>query len=83
MERDSTAIASSELEKDTCIEEYILQGAVPRSQNKDTKSTEGDDSKNGKTVHSDDYDEEYLMQKLSMLQLRLDQATKTLQVERE
>lgn len=80
VECDSTAAAVLELEKDTCIEEYVLQGAVPKNS---VQPKEGDEPKNGKPTHSDEYDEEYLLQKMSMLQLRLDQVTKTLQVERE
>lgn len=88
-ECDSTATSLLDLEKDSCIEEYILQGAVPRytSSQKDSLSKTspdvGEDAKNGKLGHGDEYDEEYLIQKLSMLQLRLEEATKTLQIERE
>lgn len=63
------------------VEEYVLQGAVPKVANKTSSDEGADDGNNGK--HSEDYDEEFLMQKMSMLQLRLDQVTKTLQVERE
>ncbi|KYB28753.1 coiled-coil domain-containing protein 102A isoform X2 [Tribolium castaneum] len=81
-ECDSTAL------QDGCIEDYILQGAVPRYV-KDTLDEKGDlangvqkpGDKNG--AHREDYDEEYVIQKLSMLQLRLEETTKTLQVERE
>lgn len=34
-------------------------------------------------LSKDDFDEEYLLQKISMLQLRLDEAQKTIQSERE
>lgn len=34
-------------------------------------------------LSKDDFDEEYLLQKISMLQLRLDEAQKTVQAERE
>lgn len=72
---------------DTCIEEYVLQGAVPKSaqtaQTKEGKSKDCEETKNGKPNHGDEYDEEYVIQKMSMLQLRLDQVTKTLQIERE
>lgn len=34
-------------------------------------------------LSKDDYDEDYLLQKVSMLQLRLDEAHKTIQIERE
>lgn len=60
------------------IEEYILQGAVPKN-----AGQTDDDGNNGKQSHSEEYDEDFLIQKMSMLQLRLDQVTKTLQVERE
>ncbi|RZB38639.1 coiled-coil domain-containing protein 102A, partial [Asbolus verrucosus] len=93
LECDSTAL--QELERDGCIEDYILQGAVPRyvKELKEALDEKNDgvellngvqksgDSKNN--CHKDEYDEEYVIQKLSMLQLRLEEATKTLQVERE
>jgi coiled-coil domain-containing protein 102A len=93
LECDSTAL--QELDRDGCIEDYILQGAVPRyvkelKEALDDKSESpemlngvqksGDSKSNS---HREDYDEEYVIQKLSMLQLRLEEATKTLQVERE
>lgn len=34
-------------------------------------------------LSKDDFDEEYLLQKISMLQLRLEEAQKTIQSERE
>lgn len=34
-------------------------------------------------LSKDDFDEEYLMQKISMLQQRLDESQKTIQIERE
>lgn len=92
VECDSTATSLLGLEKDSCIEEYILQGAVPRhvsdkdieKRNVDTESLiNGFDAKSDKTSRKDDYDEEYIIQKMSMLQLRLEEATKTLQIERE
>lgn len=90
-------------EKDSGIEEYVLQGAVPRhavelydgkesSLDRDTDcdtSTIGDGAESviKRTVKKELFattpDEEEMRQKLSMLQLRLDEATKTLQVERE
>lgn len=69
-----------DVHKDAPIEEYVLQGAVPKSGG---SAKEGEDVNNGKQGHSGEYDEEFLIQKMSMLQLRLDQVTKTLQVERE
>lgn len=96
-EEDRTSV-----EKDSGIEEYVLQGAVPRHavemyEGKDGLDRDGDSltlceenelsgdvgsgDESGKQSASQD--EEILRQKLSMLQLRLDEATKTLQVERE
>lgn len=122
------------IDKDSCIEEYILQGAVPRhavemyvaaKENAVDRDVDGLDhvsrSDLGLDVSSeltqnlnkteitldfqcktDDYtlpmnrqfsqqadsdlpspDKEHLLQKLSMLQLRLDEASKTVQAERE
>ncbi|XP_054275356.1 coiled-coil domain-containing protein 102A isoform X2 [Macrosteles quadrilineatus] len=99
-------------EKDSGIEEYVLQGAVPKHAvelydgkdsllerdidcdsntvgDHDTLSTIGTDAESlmKRTCKKDAFvsspDEEEMRQKLSMLQLRLDEATKTLQVERE
>lgn len=85
-ECDSTANNENH-EKDTSVEEYVLHGAVPKH------AVEGNDSGDGESikmndkvnspVNKDEVDEEFLMQKLSMLQLRLEEATKTIQVERE
>lgn len=88
LECDSTALQA--LDNDGCIEDYILQGAVPRYV-KDVLDDKNDsEALNGtqkvaecKNSHKDEYDEEYVIQKLSMLQLRLEETTKTLQVERE
>lgn len=86
-ECDSTATSGLE---DVCTEEYILQGAVPKqssghkdlqNQTKDSNILNGLDMKTEKG--SSEFDEEYVIQKLSMLQLRLEEATKTLQIERE
>ncbi|KAG8250098.1 coiled-coil domain-containing protein 102A [Homalodisca vitripennis] len=90
-------------EKDSGIEEYVLQGAVPRhavelydgkesTLDRDGEcdtSTISDSAEsilkrcNKKDPFVTSPDEEEMRQKLSMLQLRLDEATKTLQVERE
>nr|XP_022903348.1 coiled-coil domain-containing protein 102A isoform X3 [Onthophagus taurus] len=93
VECDSTATSIIDSEKDSTIEEYILQGAVPKHVS-DRDSLEKQKSPhttteilNGLNIrdrssHKED-DEEYVIQKLSMLQLRLDEATKTLQAERD
>lgn len=90
-------------EKESYIEEYVLQGAVPRhavelydgkdsTLDRDSEcdtSTVGDSAESiirrlgKKDLFVNSQDEEEIRQKLSMLQLRLDEATKTLQVERE
>lgn len=94
-------------EKDSGIEEYVLQGAVPRhavelDNSRDSESVQCDDCSvsvsvgvgvNTDCITESDLkdnilisptpDEEILRQKLSMIQLRLDEATKTLQIERE
>lgn len=103
---DSTEEDKTSIEKDSGIEEYVLQGAVPRHAVElyDTKETVLD--RDSETVshfeenHSVDdsskilnsssaegvlrsSEEEIRRQKLSMLQLKLDETTKTLQAERE
>lgn len=66
------------------FEEYILQGAVPRYKEVDKKVDCAEpEAANGIEKLCNDYDEDYILQKLSMLQLRLEEATKTLQIERE
>ncbi|CAH0546744.1 unnamed protein product [Brassicogethes aeneus] len=89
-ECDSTAIQEEgDREDANNIEEYILQGAVPRYIKEFEKKAELAEQINGVSakVNGDrainEYDEDYVIQKLSMLQLRLDEATKTLQIERE
>lgn len=77
------------LNLDKNSDEYHQRGAVPKhaeSNKSDSKYNEIDELTNGyckDKSQKNDYDEEYLMQKLSMLQLRLDETTKTLQIERE
>jgi coiled-coil domain-containing protein 102 len=88
---DSTTASLLDLDKDSCIEEYILQGAVPRHgvehrdslERRSSDTVNGFDNKSDKTLSKEDYDEEFFLQKLSMQQLRLEELTKTLQVERE
>ncbi|XP_044764815.1 coiled-coil domain-containing protein 102A isoform X1 [Coccinella septempunctata] len=75
----------STISKEISIDDYILKGAVPKY----VSDLKGDTSdKNAEVAQSeveskDSCDEEYVMQKLSMLQLRLDETTKTLQIERD
>ncbi|XP_044269218.1 coiled-coil domain-containing protein 102A isoform X2 [Tribolium madens] len=76
-ECDSTAL------QDGCIEDYILQGAVPRYVKDLDEKNELANGVPKSGPPKEDYDEEYVIQKLSMLQLRLEETTKTLQVERE
>ncbi|PNF27630.1 Coiled-coil domain-containing protein 102A [Cryptotermes secundus] len=77
------------IDKDSCIEEYILQGAVPRhavemyvaaKENAVDRDVDGLDHADSDLPSPD---KEHLLQKLSMLQLRLDEASKTVQAERD
>jgi len=86
-------------DKEFVVEEYVLQGAVPKhaieryssDSAKDGEDNEEADSvsKLGEAPDSCDNDDElsgdldYLHQKMSMLQLRLDESQKLLQAERE
>lgn len=85
-ECDSTAVQDTQ---NVTIEEYNLQGAVPRfAKEANDKQLDSLDSEPlistlKSTSERDEYEEDYVLQKLSMLQLRLEEATKTLQVERE
>lgn len=77
------------MQQNVTIEEYNLQGAVPRfakeADDKQFDSLEREplNSTLKSASERDEYEEDYVLQKLSMLQLRLEEATKTLQVERE
>ncbi|KAK9882920.1 hypothetical protein WA026_023767 [Henosepilachna vigintioctopunctata] len=76
----------STISKEVSIDEYILKGAVPKYVNDlkgDTLDRTVDSATSENESNKDVYDEEYIMQKLSMLQLRLDETTKTIQIERE
>ncbi|XP_055602136.1 coiled-coil domain-containing protein 102A isoform X2 [Uranotaenia lowii] len=73
---------------DVDIEEYILQsggGAVPKNSSdfKDKSDQMAEERRLIQQLSKDNYDEDYLLQKVSMLQLRLDDAQKTIQIERE
>uniref|UniRef100_A0A182Q8S2 Myosin tail domain-containing protein n=1 Tax=Anopheles farauti TaxID=69004 RepID=A0A182Q8S2_9DIPT len=71
---------------DLDIEEYILQGgAMPKHsvEFKDKSEQMAEERRLIQQLSKDDYDEDYLLQKISMLQLRLDDAQKTIQLERE
>lgn len=76
--KDSDTRSSS----DKDIDEYIMQGAVPKHSlelNKDSSPTPQE--KRHSRIES--ANEEILMQKMSMLNLRLEEATKTISAERE
>ncbi|XP_029735632.2 coiled-coil domain-containing protein 102A isoform X3 [Aedes albopictus] len=71
---------------DLDVEEYILQGgAMPKHsvEFKDKTDVMAEERRLIQQLSKDDYDEDYLLQKISMLQLRLDDAQKTIQIERE
>jgi coiled-coil domain-containing protein 102 len=85
----------SEVDKELVVEEYVLQGAVPKhaierySGGDPANDIDAvDDCKEPTTDSGDNDDElstdlEYLNQKMAMLQLRLDESQKLLQAERE
>lgn len=85
---------------DRDIEEYVLQGAVPKhavelykessidTLDRDMMKLVGDtnamqDKLDKRQSVIDPSDEEFIMQKMSMLHLRLEEATKTISIERE
>ncbi|XP_065162132.1 coiled-coil domain-containing protein 102A-like isoform X2 [Atheta coriaria] len=74
---DCDSTTEEQKNRSILAEEYVLHGAVPKQVDNDEKNSITSKS------HSDEYDEEYLMQKMSMLQLRLDETNKTLQSERD
>lgn len=72
----------------TNVEEYILKGAVRKQPDYEkTEPKNIETQENGCVLkenhHKSEYDEVYVIQKISMLQLRLDETSKTLQIERE
>lgn len=75
----------STISKEISIDDYILKGAVPKyvSDLKGDSSEKNNDIAQSEVESKGSCDEEYIIQKLSMLQLRLDETTKTLQIERE
>lgn len=70
------------------IEEYILQGAVPKHiieslRSEDDRRNSAEERRLIQQLSKDEYDEECVVQQNSMLQLKLDECRKSLQVERE
>ncbi|XP_051161913.1 coiled-coil domain-containing protein 102A [Leptopilina boulardi] len=98
---DSNNAENHNSSSDRDIEEYVLQGAVPKhavelykessmvSLDRDIAklvaeaSTTQNDKLNKRQSSLEIRNEEYLLQKMSMLQLRLEEATKTIAAERE
>ncbi|XP_030562012.1 coiled-coil domain-containing protein 102A isoform X1 [Drosophila novamexicana] len=68
--------------KDLDIEEFALKGAMPKHLS-DLEAAAAEEKRLIQQLSKDDFDEDYLLQKISMLQLRLDEAQKTLQAERD
>lgn len=72
--------------KDLDIEEYVLRGAVPKTLSdvaSDTRSETAEERRLIQQLSRDDFDEDYLLQKISMLQLRLEEAQKAIETERD
>lgn len=65
------------------IEEYILQGAVPKHAVEIYKDKDSEESRLIQQLSKDEFDEEYLLQKISILQIRLDDSQKCIEIERE
>ncbi|XP_037938928.1 coiled-coil domain-containing protein 102A isoform X2 [Teleopsis dalmanni] len=76
-----TKVISNDM-KDLDIEEFVLKGAVPKNLS-DMDDVAAEEKRLIQQLSKDDFDEEYLLQKISMLQLRLDEAQKTVQAERD
>ncbi|XP_055323883.1 coiled-coil domain-containing protein 102A isoform X2 [Sitodiplosis mosellana] len=73
--------------RDTEIEEYVLQGAVPKHvieslRNEDRRNS-AEERRLIQQLSKDDFEEECLMQQISMLQLKLDESRKSVQTERD
>ncbi|XP_016945124.1 coiled-coil domain-containing protein 102A isoform X2 [Drosophila suzukii] len=69
--------------KDLDIEEFALKGAMPKHLTELDAAAAAEEKRLIQQLSKDDFDEDYLLQKISMLQLRLDEAQKTLQAERD
>ncbi|KAH8410059.1 hypothetical protein KR009_004751 [Drosophila setifemur] len=69
--------------KDLDIEEFALKGAMPKHLTELDEAAAAEEKRLIQQLSKDDFDEDYLSQKISMLQLRLDEAQKTLQAERD
>ncbi|KAH8376544.1 hypothetical protein KR093_000087, partial [Drosophila rubida] len=69
--------------KDLDIEEFALKGAMPKHLSELDEAAAAEEKRLIQQLSKDDFDEDYLLQKISMLQLRLDEAQKTLQAERD
>lgn len=70
------------------IEEYILQGAVPKLvvdtlRSEEDRRNSAEERRLIQQLSKDEYDADQLMQQLSMLELELDESRKSTQVERE
>ncbi|XP_055377693.1 coiled-coil domain-containing protein 102A isoform X2 [Condylostylus longicornis] len=77
------AAASNSETKDVDIEEFVSQRSVPKSVSELLEEESAEEKRLIQQLSKDDFDEEYLLQKISMLQLRLDETQKTIQIERE
>ncbi|XP_043662992.1 coiled-coil domain-containing protein 102A isoform X1 [Drosophila teissieri] len=69
--------------KDLDIEEFAMKGAMPKHLTELDEAATAEEKRLIQQLSKDDFDEDYLLQKISMLQLRLDEAQKTLQAERD
>ncbi|XP_055619618.1 coiled-coil domain-containing protein 102A isoform X2 [Toxorhynchites rutilus septentrionalis] len=82
----TTNVPDDSGQDDLDIEEYILQGgAMPKHsvEFKDKSEQMAEERRLIQQLSKDDYDEDYLLQKIAMLQLRLDDTQKTIQIERD
>lgn len=85
---DSVNQHPKHVQRDLDIEEYVLQGAVPKHVTEIVRSEE--DRRNSEEerrliqqLSKDENDDDYLLQQVSMLQLKLDESRKTIQIDRE
>lgn len=70
------------------IEEYILQGAVPKHvvdslRSEEDRRNSAEERRLIQQLSKDEYDEDHLMHQVSMLQLKLEESRKNAQTERE
>lgn len=85
---DAANQQAKRLQRDLDLEEYVLQGAVPKHiaeapRSEEDRRNSAEERRLIQQLSKDESDEDYLLQQVSMLQLKLDESRKTIQIDRE